>query len=166
MRVSIKRAQGFTLLEVLVVLAIGGLLVGLASLTLTRNPRSDLLEQAQRLALVFETAGDEAQLRNAPIMWEPVNGGYRFDVRSGGRWAPITDSLLGTQRWQVPLSGVAIRYPGERGTDNNASRLFFGTESISRPATVTLYSDVGAMTIRTDGSGRFDVVDGAAGAQP
>ena len=160
-----KRAQGFTLLEVLVVLAIGGLLVGLASLTLTRNPRSDLLEQAQRLALVFETAGDEAQLRNAPVMWEPINGGYRFDVRTGGQWTPIVDSLLGPQRWQVPLTGVAVRYPGERD-DRDSNRLVFGTESISRPARVVLYSDVGTMTLQTDGSGRFEVVDGAPGEQP
>src|SRR5258705_118479 len=44
------RAAGFTLLEMLVVLVIAGLLVSLASLTLTRNPRTDLNEEAQRRA--------------------------------------------------------------------------------------------------------------------
>ena len=48
------RARGFTLLEMLVVLVIAGLLVSLASLSLTRNPRTDLRE-AQRIALLFGT---------------------------------------------------------------------------------------------------------------
>ncbi|MBN3818736.1 prepilin-type N-terminal cleavage/methylation domain-containing protein, partial [Paraburkholderia sp. Se-20369] len=65
------RARGFTLLEMLVVLVIAGLLVSLASLSLTRNPRTDLREEAQRLALLFETAGDEAQVRARPIAWLP-----------------------------------------------------------------------------------------------
>lgn len=47
------RARGFTLLEMLVVLVIAGLLVSLASLSLTRNPRTDLREEAQRIALLF-----------------------------------------------------------------------------------------------------------------
>ena len=42
------RARGFTLLEMLVVLVIAGLLVSLASLSLTRNPRTDLREEAQK----------------------------------------------------------------------------------------------------------------------
>ena len=41
-----RRNAGFTLLEMLVVLVIAGLLVSLASLQLTRNPRTDLNEEA------------------------------------------------------------------------------------------------------------------------
>ena len=74
------RARGFTLLEMLVVLVIAGLLVSLASLSLTRNPRTDLREEAQRIALLFETAGDEAQVRARPIAWQPTAHGFRFDV--------------------------------------------------------------------------------------
>lgn len=61
------RARGFTLLEMMVVLVIAGLLVSLASVSLTRNPRTDLNEQVQRLALLFESASDEAQVRARPI---------------------------------------------------------------------------------------------------
>jgi general secretion pathway protein H len=154
--------QGFTLLEVLVVLLIAGLLVGLASLSLTRNPRSDLNEQAQRLALVFETAGDEAQLRSAPIEWQPVKGGYRFAVKGGDGWRPIVDELLGPKQWSEPLTGVTIQHPGDRGNDAANQTLVFGTESISDPVTVTLHADIGDATIASDGNGRFEVLRSAS----
>src|SRR5258708_31564343 len=94
------RAAGFTLLEMLVVLVIAGLLVSLASLQLTRNPRTDLNEEAQRLALLFESAGDEAQVRARPIAWLPLDGGFRFDVRTEDGWRPLRDDLLGPRRWE------------------------------------------------------------------
>ncbi|MCY0389186.1 GspH/FimT family pseudopilin [Robbsia sp. Bb-Pol-6] len=154
--------RGFTLLEVLVVLVIGGLLVSLASLSFSRNPRTDLLEQAQRLALVFETAGDEAQLRAAPIAWQPIAGGYRFTVRGRDGWRPLADELLGPTRWREPINGVAIQHPGEGGTAQRSNTLVFGTESVGTPVVVTLFSDAGSISIASDGSGRFDVASGAA----
>ncbi|PNX18588.1 type II secretion system protein GspH, partial [Burkholderia pseudomallei] len=56
------RARGFSLPETRVVLGIAGILVSVASLTLRRNPRTALREEAPRIALLFETAGDEAQV--------------------------------------------------------------------------------------------------------
>jgi general secretion pathway protein H len=157
------RARGFTLIEMLIVLVIGGLLVGLASLTLARNPRTDLIEQARRLALIFETAGDEAQLRAAPLEWLPVNGGYRFMVRTGSGWRPVNDDLLGPKRWAETVSSVAIRYSGDE--DGKRSKtLIFGTESISQPVSVTLYGAAGSITIASNGNGRFDVLN-TGGAQ-
>src|ERR1700738_5579124 len=87
-RAKVRPQAGFTLLEMLVVLVIAGLLVSRASVKLTRNPRTDLNEEAQRLALLFESAGDEAQVRARPIAWQPVSGGFRFDIRTEDGWGP------------------------------------------------------------------------------
>ena len=146
--------RGFTLLEMLVVLVIAGLLVSLASLSLTRNPRTDLNEEAQRLALLFESAGDEAQVRARPISWLPLEGGFRFDIHTNDGWRPLRDDLLGPRQWEGGVTGVTIDYPGS-GT--HSDRIVFGTESIDTPVQVTLFSAVGRVTIVGNGNGRYEV---------
>jgi general secretion pathway protein H len=138
----------------LVVLVIAGLLVSLASLSLTRNPHTDLNEEAQRLALLFESAGDEAQVRARPIAWLPLDGGFRFDIRTEDGWRPLRDDLLGPRQWEGGVTGVSINYPG---SDSQRDRLLFGTESIDEPVRVTLYSGAGSATIVGTGNGRYEV---------
>jgi len=155
-RAARSRAAGFTLLEMLVVLLIAGILISVASLTLTRNPRTDLNEEAQRLALLFESAGDEAQVRARPIAWQPTDGGFQFEVRTGDGWRPLRDDLLGPRHWEGGVTGVSISYPGA-GNDTRVSRVVFGTEAVDVPVEVTLISAVGRATIVSTGSGRFEV---------
>ena len=148
-------AGGFTLLEMLVVLVIAGLLVSLASISLTRNPRTDLAEEAQRLALLFESASDEAQVRARPIAWQPVAGGYRFDIRTDEGWRVLLrDDLLRERKWEGGVTDVSIDYPG---SDERPERVVFGVESIGQAVTVTLYSAVGRATIVGTGNGRYEV---------
>jgi general secretion pathway protein H len=152
---AVRRGQtGFTLLEMLVVLVIAGILISAAALTVSRNPRTDLHEEAQRLALLFESAGDEAQVRARPIAWQPVEGGYRFDVRTEDGWRPLRDDLLRERLWQAGITGVAIRHPNSGGA---ASRLIFGLETVDLPVDVTLYSNVGQINIVGTGNGRYEV---------
>jgi general secretion pathway protein H len=149
-----RRQAGFTLLEMLVVLVIAGLLVSLASLQLTRNPRTDLNEEAQRLALLFESAGDEAQVRARPIAWQPTEGGFRFDIRTEDGWRPLRDDLLRARRWEGGVTGVTIQF---LDSDKSVSRLIFGTEAIDTPMEITLVSAAGRATIIGSGNGRFQV---------
>ena len=153
-RAKVRPQAGFTLLEMLVVLVIAGLLVSLASVKLTRNPRTDLNEEAQRLALLFESAGDEAQVRARPIAWLPVDGGFRFDIRTEDGWRPLRDDLLRPRRWDGGVTGVTIQYAG---SDETAGRVVFGTEAIDTPMEVTLASAVGSVTIVGTGNGRYQV---------
>jgi general secretion pathway protein H len=149
-----RHAAGFTLLEMMVVLVIAGLLVSLTALTMTRNPRTDLNEEAQRLALLFESAGDEAQVRARPIAWQPLDGGFRFDMRTEDGWRPLRDDLLKPRQWEGGVTGVTIDYPG---SSSQASRVVFGTEAIDVPVRITLFSAAGRATIVGTGNGRYEV---------
>ncbi|CAD6540778.1 GspH/FimT family pseudopilin [Paraburkholderia metrosideri] len=149
-----RRSAGFTLLEMMVVLVIAGLLVSLTALTMNRNPRTDLNEEAQRLALLFESAGDEAQVRARPIAWQPLDGGFRFDQRTEDGWRPLRDDLLGPRNWEGGVTGVTISYPG---SDSHPHRIVFGTEAIDVPVQITLFSAAGSATIVGTGNGRYEV---------
>lgn len=154
-RLRDARQRGFTLLEMLVVLLIAGLLIAVTALAPTRNRRTDLNEEAQRLATMLESADDEAQVRSASIAWEPVNGGYMFYQRTeSGAWRPLVDELLKPYRWGAAVTGISIRYSG---SGDVASRVVFGDESINVPVTVTLSSGAVSLDVVSTGVGNFSV---------
>ncbi|WP_348638422.1 GspH/FimT family pseudopilin [Paraburkholderia sp. D15] len=139
----------------LVVLVIVGLLVGVVALAPSRNRRSDLAEEAQRLASLLESAGDEAQVRSMPISWQPGAGGYRFYRRSdSGAWVPLADDLFRPYRWSAQVTGVSIRYTG---SDETTSRVVLGEESIGVPVTITLSSEGVRLLVVGTGIGNFVV---------
>jgi len=149
-----RHSAGFTLLEMMVVLVIAGLLISLTVISISRNSRTDLHEEAQRLALLFESAGDEAQVRSQPIAWRPIKGGYQFDIHTENGWRPLRDDLLAPHTWQTEVTGVSINYAG---SNESADRIIFGLESIDVPVTVTLYSPVGRVMVVGAGNGRYEV---------
>lgn len=75
---STVKGRGFTLLEVLVVLAIMGLLVGLVSVVALPGDRARLGLETERLARLLALAGEEARFSGRAIAWTAEAPGYRF----------------------------------------------------------------------------------------
>lgn len=138
----------------LVVLMIAALLTSLAVLSISDSGKRRLREDGERLSLAFETAADEAHLRDQALQWRVRDGGYAFWGRAQDGWRPLVDPLLAARRFDAEVKGVAIHYAGAFA---DASHLDFGTESIGVPVTVTLYSSAGTLRIAGNGSGRFEV---------
>lgn len=90
---SARRAPGFTLIEMLVVLLIMGLMVGMVSAIVRPDDRGLVCVEAERLAHLLDLAATEARLTGWPVAWTPDAQGYRFwRMTADARWVELRDS--------------------------------------------------------------------------
>ena len=93
---GLSRAQGFTLLELMIVIVIIAILFSFATLTIRTNSPEELIkEEAQRLDRLIQLALEEAVLKNTEYGLEFTANSYRFLSYNEGEWRAISgDKLL------------------------------------------------------------------------
>ena len=144
--------RGFTLLELLVVVAIVAMASLGVGLALRDSSDTALVREAQRLAALLESARAQSRLSGLPVSWRSVPGGFRFD-------GLVANTLPTT--WLQPdtvaeVSTASSAAPG-------VPVLLLGPEPIIGAQTLTLVS-AGPVAHRvqlvTDGVRPFAVVEG------
>jgi general secretion pathway protein H len=73
------RSGGFTLLELLIVVAIMAIATAGVSFALRDTEATQLDREALRLAALLESARAQSRSTGAPVRWVPVAGGFRFE---------------------------------------------------------------------------------------
>lgn len=71
-------AAGFTLIELAVVMLLLVIILGMVGVNLTRGPGDVVRDEAQRLALLLQTAQQEAILEGRFYAFAPTLDGYEF----------------------------------------------------------------------------------------
>ena len=137
--------RGFTLIELMVVMALVAVAVSLVSLSL-RDPASAQLDrEAMRLAALLETARAESRSSGVPLRFElptqPGDTGFRF-VGLMTR-EPLPTKWLG--------EGVSAEIIG-------GGPLTLGPEPLIGPQRIVLRLGERNLTLATDGIGAFVVV--------
>jgi general secretion pathway protein H len=105
---------GFTLVELLVVLAIVGLVAGAVTLAIGVDERHSTEREAKRLAGALEHAAAAAQWRSEVLGVSADGGGYRFWRRDAdNRWGALADDdVLAARRLPPGMTVTPVAYAG------------------------------------------------------
>lgn len=114
--------RGFTLIEILVVIAILGVAAGAIALSISTSDARLLQEETARLGALFRIAQNEARVSGRALVWEADRDGYRFrplDSEAARDW---NDEILRARRWPFPVRAV------------EGGPIVFGREPLLEPA--------------------------------
>jgi general secretion pathway protein H len=132
------RHRGFTLLELLVVVAIIAVATAGVSLSLRDTSQTALEREAQRLAVLFESARAQSRASGTAVFWRPTADGFRFEGLPPGA-LPTRWLEAGTRAG----ANVAIQLGPEPIIGAQAVDILSGGQEQTQPARV--------LRIATDG---------------
>lgn len=149
-----SRAVGFTLIEVLVVVAITGIIVALASVNLFPGDREVARRAAGKLALAIEHARDAAWFGGRPTAISFADGRARLWRHAGNAWQPDPSR---DRPLDADLRITAVTSEGH--AIPTGERLVFLPDGLDEPFRVALEVRGLAWAVDGDAAGSIKVVE-------
>jgi len=149
-----RRAAGFTLLELLVVMAVIAVGVSLVVLTLPDADASRLDEEGARLSTLLETARAESRTSGVPVWWAPPAAD-----------APLVGAQGEPQQFQFVGLPKALGLPTRwldtrvRAQVVGAGAIVLGPEAILPAQRIVLSLGERRLELASDGLGPFTVAE-------
>jgi general secretion pathway protein H len=149
--------QGFTLIEMMVVLLIMGLLVGLVSAVVRPDERSNLRLEVDRLAELIDIAASESRIGGKSVAWTATATGYRFwRISEGSGWSEITnDDLLRARTLPAGMTISNLRMENQRSSEQ--MRVEFNAWAAPRSFSVELSAGTVRCTLESSPLGDVSV---------
>ncbi|GAA0205885.1 hypothetical protein GCM10009123_11680 [Kangiella japonica] len=86
--------SGFTLIEVLIALAIAALMIAVATIALSDNELAKLKNKSRQFYGLLQVAQEESIIRGIELGVRVDSDGYSFLIYNGGKWQPLEDHQL------------------------------------------------------------------------
>jgi general secretion pathway protein H len=138
-------SHGFTLLELLVVVAMIAITVSIASFALPDPSNTRLEREAARLVAMLESARMQARSGALTVMWVPQARGDEADYQFLG----LPPVLMPPLRWLTPEIRAEIV---------GAKSIVLGPEPVIGAQSLLLILEGRQLVIGTDGLGAFQVI--------
>lgn len=148
-----RRRGGFTLVEVLVVVAIAAIGAGLVAFAIRDPSQTRLEHEAARLVALLESARAESRVGGVEVLWVP---GTSADGEAF-HFTGLPPAIVMPTRWLE--GGVVAQVAG-------APALVLGPDAILPPQRLVLRLDDRQLEIASDGLGAFAVVEGPPADAP
>lgn len=123
-------SRGFTLLELMVVVALAAMMAAGLTFSLRDGSLQQLEREGLRLASLLDAARAQARTSGTPIVWRATAQGFEFLGASPRRDA--SESLVEPRAWLVPGTSAQVTEP------TGAPVLVLGPEPLNPPQRLTL----------------------------
>lgn len=153
-----NRAKGFTLLEILVVMAIVVVVLGVAVARLEDSGERNTQGEADRLSVALEAARDDAIYSGSQVAFSTDGSGYQFWVGDDrqGRWQSLADASTlapGRLRHEVKITAQYVNGRKQR----LGQRLVFSADGLSEPFSLLLEGGHARYQVASDVLGQINV---------
>jgi general secretion pathway protein H len=139
--------RGFTLLELLLVVALIAIAASVATLALGDAEPRRMREEAERLSALFRIATSEARASGRALTWEADLSGYRFRSYDDEATERLPEELRRTRSWPFEVEHIAT------------PRLLITREPVREPAVIEIATRGRDLHLALDALGNLSVLD-------
>ena len=144
---SSMASRGYTLIELLVAVAIIAIVAGMVALSLPGGEERRVREEAARLGALFRIVQDHARVAGRVLVWQADLEGYAFRALDADAAASWQDETLRPRSWPFAVQRL------------EAQPIFFTREPMLSPASVLIATASSEVLISLDALGNVAVRD-------
>jgi len=139
--------RGYTLIELLLVVALVGIAASVAAMSVRGDERYRLREEGDRLSALFRMAASEARISGRTLVWEADLSGYRFRAARDAEDEKVREELGRRRAWPFEVRRL------------ETTRILFTREPLREPALVVIETPARELHLALDAGGELRASD-------